>query len=103
METLKTKRSTEVFDDVIVSKQKSFDPFFTKRLLKDFDVYDLSKSLFDLSKQPIGNNKNILVQLKPTINDVENFHRDFAGSVMSYDEFEDVCREAWKDEHYKIF
>ena len=96
MDTLKTKRGTEIFDDVILSKLKSIDPFFTKRLPEDFDVYDLSQYLFDLSNQPMGYINNILVQLTPTINDVENFHGDFAGSVMSYDEFEDVCRESCK-------
>ena len=70
--------------------------FFTKRLLKDFDVYDLSHLFFDLSKQPMGYINNILVQWKPTINDVEKFHGAFAGSAMSYDEFEDVCRESCK-------
>ena len=96
MDTLELKRGTEIIDDVILSKQKSIDPFFIKRLPKDFDVHDLSKSLFDLSKQPIGKNNNILVQLKQTINDVEIFHGDFAGSVMNYDEFEDICRESCK-------
>ena len=38
MDTLELKRGTEIIDDVILSKQKSIDPFFTKRLLKDFDV-----------------------------------------------------------------
>ena len=34
--------------------------------------------------------------MKQSTNDVENFHGDFAGSVMSYDEFEDNCRESCK-------
>ena len=76
--------------------KNQFNRLFTKRLLKDFDVYGLSQSLFDLSKQPMGYINNILVQLKQSINDVENFHGDFDWSVMSYDEFEDVCRESCK-------
>ena len=31
MDTLKTKRGTEIFDDVILSKQKSIQPFFYKK------------------------------------------------------------------------
>ena len=76
--------------------KNQFNRFFTKSLLKHFDVHDLSKSLFDLSKQPIGKSNNILVQLEQSINDVENFHGGFAGPVMSYDEFEDICRESCK-------
>ena len=63
--------------------KNQFNRLFTKSLLKDFDVYDLSLSFFDLSKQPMGYINNIEVQLTPTINDVEKFHGDFTGSVMS--------------------
>ena len=44
----------------------------------------------------MGDNNNILVQMKQSINDVEMFHGDSDGSVMRYDEFEDVCRESCK-------
>ena len=34
---------------------------------------------------------------------VEDNSRDFARSDMNYDEFKDLCTEAWKDEEYTYF
>ena len=31
---------------------------------------------------------------------MENIFRDIAGFDMSYDEFKDPCREAWKEYNY---
>ena len=33
------------------------------------------------------------------MNSVENIYRDIAGFDMSYDEFKELYREAWKDKH----
>ena len=35
-----------------------------------------------------------------TFKDVENLNRYIVGFDMSYDEFKDLSREAWKDEDY---
>ena len=63
----------------------------------------MSQSFFDLPKRTERNNINIRILFERFLNNVRNIYRDFAGFDMRYDEFMDLCREAWKDEDYKYF
>ena len=88
-----------VFDDMLDSNQKLIDPFFTRGRHNDLDVYYLSQSYFDLPKRTIRNNSNIIILFQQTLKDVEHIYRDIAGFDMSYDEFKELCREAWRDKY----
>ena len=49
--------STVVFDDMLLSKQKSnMDPFFTRGRHNNIDIYYISQSHFHLQKNTIRNN-----------------------------------------------
>ena len=39
----------------------------------------------------------IIVFFQQTLKDVEHVYRDIAGFDMFYDEFKELCREAWKE------
>ena len=86
-----------VFDDMLDSNQKLIDPFFTRGRHSDLDVYYLSQSYFDLPKRTIRNNSNIIILFQQTLKDVEHIYRDIAGFDMSYEEFKNLCREAWNE------
>ena len=87
-----------VFVDMLDSNQKLIDPFFTRGRHKLCDVYYLSQSYFDVPKKTIGNNSNIKIfLLQQTLKDVEHIYRNIAGFIKSYDEFKDLCREAWNE------
>ena len=88
-----------VFDDMLDSNQKLIDPFFTRGRHNDLDVYYLSHSYFDLPKRTIKNNSNIIILFQQTLKDVEHIYRDIAGFDMSYDEFKELCREAWRERY----
>ena len=88
-----------VFDDMLDTSQKLIDPFFTRGRHNDLDVYYLSQSYFDLPKRTIRNNSNIIILFQQTLKDVEHIYRDIAGFDMSYDEFKELCREAWKEKY----
>ena len=45
----------------------------------------------------IRDNSNISILSKETAKTVQNFLNDFAGFDMSYEEFKDLCTEAWKE------
>ena len=81
------------------SNQKLIDPFFTRGRFKSFDVYYLSQSYFEVPKRTIRNNSNIIILFQQTLKDVEHIYRDIAGFDMSYDEFKNFCREAWKEKN----
>ena len=86
-----------VFDDMLDSNQNLIDPFFTRGRHNDLDVYYLSQSYFDLPKRTIRNNSNIIMLFQQTLKDVEHIYRDLAGFDMSYDEFNSLCRDSWKE------
>ena len=88
-----------VFNDMLDSNQKLIDPFFTRGRHDDLDVYCLTKSDFDLPKRTIGKISKILILFQQTLKNVEHIFRDKAGFVMSYDEFKQLCREAWKEKY----
>ena len=88
-----------VFDDMLDSNQKLIDPFFTRGRHNDLDVYYLAQSSFDLPKRTIRNNSNIIILFQQTMKDVEHIYRDIAGFDMSYDEFKELCREAWRERY----
>ena len=44
-------------------------------------------------------NSNIIILFRRILRDVEHIYRDITGFDMSYDEFKELCREAWKEKH----
>ena len=81
------------------SNQKLLDPFFTRGRHNLCDVYYLSQSYFKVPKKTIRNNLNIIIFFQQTLEDIEHIYRDIAGFDMSYDEFKELCREAWKEKY----
>ena len=79
------------------TSQKLLDPFFTRGRHNDLDVYYLSQSYFDLPERTIRNNGNIIILFQQTLKDVQHIYTDIAGFDMSYDDFKELCREAWRE------
>ena len=91
------KNCCVVFDDMLDSNLKLIDPFFTRGTHNLCDVYYLSQSYFDVPTRTIRINSNIRIFFfRRSLRDVEHIYRDIAGFDMSYDEFKELCREAWK-------
>ena len=91
-----------MFDDMLEINKKLIDPFFTGRGHSLCDVYYLSQSNSDVPKRPIRMNSNIIIILRQSLRDVEHIYRDIAGFDMYYDEFKELCREAWKEKYYYL-
>ena len=81
------------------SNQNLSDPFSTRGRHSDLDVYYLTLSYFDLPKTTIRNNSIIISLFQQTLKDVEHINRDIASFDMSYDEFKNLCREAWNEKY----
>ena len=88
-----------VFDDMLDTSQKLIDPVFNRGRHNDLDVYYLSQSYFDLPKRTIRNNSNVIVLFQQTLKDMQHIYTDIAGFDMSYDEFKELCREAWRERY----
>ena len=81
------------------SNQKVIDPIFTRGRHNNLDVHYLSQSYFNLPIKTIKNNSNIIILLQQTLKDVEHSYKDIAEFDMSYDEFKEFGREAWKEKY----
>ena len=84
-----------IFDDMLDHNQKEIHPFFTRGRHENIDVYYLSQRYFELPLI-IRDNSNIIILFKQTAKTVQNLYNDIAGFDMDYNEFKDLCREAWK-------
>ena len=83
-----------VFDNMLDSNQKLIDSFFTRGRHKLCDISYLSQS--SMYQKTTRNNSNIKIPFQQTLKDVQHIYRDIAGVDMSYDEFKELCRVAWK-------
>ena len=96
---LEEYRGCCVVFDMLDSNQKLIDPFFTRGRHKLCDVFNLSQNYFDLPKRTIRNNSNKIILFQQTLKEVEHIYRDIAGFDLSYEEFKELCREAWKEKY----
>ena len=96
----KYKGSIVIFDNMLGAKNSSqIDEFFTRGRHEDIDVYYISQSYFGLPRQSIRNNSDRLILFKQTLRDVQSMYYDIGAYDMNYDEFKEMCHEAW-DEKY---
>ena len=78
--------------------QKEINPFSTRGRHENIDVYYLSQRYFEL---PLitRDNSSIIILYKQTAKIVQNLYNDIAGFDMVYNEFKNLCREAWKKKY----
>ena len=93
-----SKDCVVIFDDMLDSNQKEVSPFFTRGRHKNIDVYYLSQRYFELPLI-IRDNSNIIILFKQTAKTVQNLYNDIAGFDMDYNEFKNLCREAWNKKY----
>ena len=84
-----------LFDDMLEYKHNVFDSFLTRRRHTDLDVYHSSQSFSELPKRTIKNKSNRIFFFIQTLKYFEKIYKGFAGFDMSFDDFKELCREAW--------
>ena len=79
------------------SDQKAIDPFFKRGQHKEIDDYSSSKSYFHLPRRTIRNYSNKIDITEQTLNDEKILNRNTVAFDTIYDDFNILCREAWKN------
>ena len=96
----KYRGAAVIFDDMLGARNCSqIDEVFTRGRHEYLDVYYISQSYFALPRQSIRNNIDRLILFKQTLRDVQSMYCDIGAYDMNYDEFKEMCHEAW-DERY---
>ena len=94
------ENSTVVFDDMLLSKRESnIDLFYTRGRHNNIDIYYISQSYFNLPKNTIRNNSNIIILFKQTLRDIILLFHDIAGLDMNLEEWKQLCRKAWENDY----
>ena len=97
------ENSSVVFDDMLGTKQaRDIDQFFCRGRHNNINIYYLSQSWYSLPKNTIRNNSSVLCIVSQTKADMQSLHRDVAGLDMSYQDWLELCREAWSKPHNYI-
>ena len=85
---------------MLLSKQESnIDLFFTGGRHNNIDIYYISQSFFNLPKNTIRNNSNIIILFKQTLRDIILLFHDIAGLDMNLEEWKELCRKAWENDY----
>ena len=96
----KYKGSVVIFDDMLRAKNSyQIDEFFTRGRHEDLDIYYISQSYFALPRQSIRNNSDRLILFTQTLRDVQSMYYDIGAYDMRYDEFKEMCHEAWNEKY----
>ena len=91
------------FDDFLGSSSSTFtNEFFIKRRHYTLEKLYLSLSCFDLPKKTLGKNSNEVFLFNQTLKDRKNMYRDVGGNDMSYDEFEQECKNSWEEDYKNL-
>ena len=94
------ENSTVVFDDMLLSNQKSnIDLFFTRGRHSNIDIYYISQSYFHLPKITIRNIYIKLILFKVTLGDINPLLRDIAGLDLNLEQWNQLCRQAWENDY----
>ena len=90
------KNSTFVFDDMLLSKQKSnIVLLFTCARHNNTEIYYKSQHYFQFPKK-LRNISNINNLFKQTLRYIIPLFRDIAGLGMDLEERKELCRKAWE-------
>ena len=77
-------------------KAEDIDAFFTRGRHQNLDIYNISQSWYEITKNTIRTNYSSIMLFPQTLKDITMFYDDISGLHMSFSEWRDFCRDAWK-------
>ena len=70
--------------------------FFTRGRHQNLDIYYISQSWYELTKNIIRNNCSRIMLLSQTLKDITMIYNDISGLLMSFSKWPKFCRESWQ-------
>ncbi len=95
----KNKTHVVIFDDVMNEKQKDMTDYFCRGRHNNANVFYLCQSIHQLPKHGIRQNANIFILFRQDAKTLKFFYDTHVSGDMTYEEFEKICYEAWKEKH----
>lgn len=91
--------SVFIFDDVACDKQNIIREYFSMGRHNHIDSFYLCQSYSQIPKHLIRDNANFLIIFKQDAPNLNNIYRSHINSDMTYEDFLELCRESWGEEH----
>lgn len=91
--------SIMIFDDVSCDKQNNIRSYFCMGRHKNIDSFYLGQTYTRIPKHLIRDNANIIIMFKQDELNMRHIYNDHVGSDITFDQFNGICRECWKDKH----
>lgn len=86
-----------IFDDVACDKQDKIRAYFSMGRHKHVDCFYLCQTYTRIPKHLIRDNCNCLILFKQDKMNLQHVFDDHVTPDMTFEQFESMCRECWKD------
>ena len=91
-----------VFDDVMNEKQTDMTNYFCQGRHNNVNAFYLCQSIHHLKKHGIRQNANIFILFHQDKKTLKYFYDTHICGDMPFEEFEKICKDAWKKKHSYI-
>lgn len=91
--------SIMIFDDVACEKQNNIRAYFCMGRHKNVDSFYLCQTYTRIPKHLIRDNANVIIMFKQDETNMRHIYSDHVSSDMSFEKFQQICRECWKDKY----
>ena len=93
------KKNLMVFDDLLLEKQNTCESYYIRGRHSNVDCFYLAQNYFKLPRQTIRENANLICLFPQDLKNLNHIFDDHAGSVMTKEEFRQLCETAWEKQH----
>lgn len=88
-----------IFDDVACENHDMIRKYFSMGRHNHIDSIYIGQTYSKIPKQLIRDNINLLVIFKQDETNLKHIYNEHVGVDMSYNQFKNVCRTAWKEKY----
>lgn len=92
--------SIMIFDDVACEKQNNIVKYFTMGRHNNIDVFYLCQTYSKIPKQLVRDNANFLLIFRMDDRNLRHIFHDHITPDMMYEEFKQMCNEAWSQDSH---
>ena len=93
------KKNLMVFDDLLLEKQNTCQPYYVRGRHNDVDCFYLGQNYFKVSRQTIRENANFLCLFPQDLKNHNHIFDDHVGSDMTNEEFRHLSKTASEKQH----
>ena len=88
-----------MFDDLLLEKQNTCKTYYVRGRHSNVYCFFLAQNYFKLPRQTIRENANFICLFQQDLKIVNHIFEDHLSNDMTKEEFRNLCKTAWKNNH----